>query len=216
MPKSNFAKNLDALQAHVTAFLKPLGFRKKGRTYNRTTEDGLVQAVNFQMGAFPIGDYVIPGIRESFYGKFAVNLGVLLPCVYETEQQKPVPDFTQEHYCSIRRRLGTLAFGSDHWFELTSDIPTLATTVVQLFDRFGLPFVEQFPNYASVLAYYDAHGDLPSQTSGRASLEAAIVAHYLGDARRTHQLLAKAHTTDHEGFCQYVSTIANRLGYQIA
>ncbi len=217
MPKSEFAKNLDALQAHVTAFLKPLGFRKKGRTHNRATEGGLVQVVNFQMGEYPIGEhYVIPGIRESFYGRFAVNLGVFLPCVYETEWQKPVPDFTQEHFCTIRNRLGTLAFGTDKWFELTSDIPTLATTLVQLFDEFGLPFFEQFPDYHSVLSYYDAHGDLPFQNSGRATLEAAIIAHHLGHAHRSQQLLAKAHSTDHKGFRQYVSTLAHRLGHQLA
>src|SRR5688572_2664900 len=112
MPKSDLAKDLDKLQAQITAFLKPLRFRKKGRTHNRRTEGGLVQVVNFQMGAYPIGENVIPGLRESFYGKFAVNLGVLIPCIYETEWQKPVPDFTQEYDCTIRDRLGTLAFGT--------------------------------------------------------------------------------------------------------
>src|SRR5207249_2541374 len=116
-------------------------------------EGGLIHVVNFQMGEYPIGQrYVIPGIRESFYGKFAVNLGVLLPCVRETEWQKPAPEFVQEHYCTIRSRLGSLAFGTDQWFELTSDTSTLTKTLVQMLDRFGLPFFEQFPNYAAVLA----------------------------------------------------------------
>jgi hypothetical protein len=217
MPKSDFAEQLDAIQAQVTAFLKPFGFRKKGRTHNRTTEAGLVQVVNFQMGEYPIGEhYVIPGIRESYYGKFAVNLGVLLPCVREVEWQKPAPDFVQEHYCTIRSRLGSLAYGTDHWFDLTRNTSTLAATLVQLFDKFGLPFLDQFPDYASALAYFDEHGNLPFQNSKRASLEAAIVAHHLGDSQRAQHLFERAHSTDHKGFRKHVSTLANRLGHQVA
>jgi hypothetical protein len=217
MPKSEFAKHLDAVQASVAAFLKPLGFRKKGRTHNRTTAGELVHVVNFQMGEYPVGEhYIIPGLRESFYGKFAVNLGVLLPCVREVEWQKPAPEFVQEHYCTIRSRLGSLAFGADHWFDLTSDTFTLATSLVELFDKFGLPFFEQFPDYPAVLAYFDSHGDLPFQNSGRAALEVAIVARHLGDMQRAQRLLAKAHSTDHKGFREHVSTLASRLGHQVA
>jgi hypothetical protein len=216
MPKSEIAKHLDTIQTSVTAFLKPLGFRKKGRTHNRTTAAGLVHVVNFQMGAYPIGeDYVISGLRESFYGKFTVNLGVLLPCVAEVEQQTPASPFVQEHYCTIRSRLSTLAFGADKWFELTPDTSALATTVVQLFDEFGLPFFEQFPDYPAVLAYFDAHGDLPFQTTDRAALEAAIIAHHLGDFQSARRLIIKAFSADHIGFREHVSKLANRLGYQV-
>jgi len=217
MPKSDFAKHLDEVQTRIAAFLKPLGFRKKGRTHNRTTKGGLVQVVNFQMGEYPIGEhYVIPGIRESFYGKFAVNLGVLLPCVREIEWQKPTPDFIQEPYCTVRSRLSSLAFGTDRWFELTTDTSTLATTLVQLLDKFGLPFLDQFPDYPAVLAYFDEHGDLPFQNSGRAALEAAIVAHHLGDSQRAQHLFERAHSTDHKGFREHVSTLASRLGHELA
>src|SRR4051812_44692039 len=108
MPKSEFVKNLDIVQAKVNAFLKPFGFRKKGRTHNRTTAGGLVHALEFQMGAYPIGEeYVLPGVRESYYGRFTMNLGVLLPCIFEIEEQRPVPPFVSEAYCTIRTRLSS-------------------------------------------------------------------------------------------------------------
>lgn len=216
MPKSEFVKHLDIVQAHVAAFLKPLGFRRKGRTFNRTTAGGLTQAINFQMDKYPIGaHYLIPFFHSNLYGKFAVNLGVLLPCVYETECQKPAPDFMQEYHCTIRDRLSELAFGKDRWFEVTADTSTLATKLVQLLDKFGLPFLEQFPDYPAVLAYHQAHGVLPFQNPGRAALEAGIVAHHLGDAPAAQHLFARAHSTDHKGFRQHVSELANRLGYQV-
>jgi hypothetical protein len=36
MAKSQFATALDDIQKPLTAFLKRLGFKRKGRTYNRT------------------------------------------------------------------------------------------------------------------------------------------------------------------------------------
>lgn len=217
MPKSDFATYLDSIQASVATHLKPLGFRKKGRTHNRATTGGLIHVINFQMGEYPIGEgYVIPGLRENLYGKFAVNLGVLLPCVHKIESQKSAPDFVQEHHCTIRSRLSSLAFGRDRWFDLTEDTSSLASTLVQLFDRFGLPFFEQFSDYSAVLAYLEVHGELPFQNKSRATLEAAIIAHHLGDIQKAKHYLVRAHATDHRGFREYVSKLASRLGHQVA
>jgi hypothetical protein len=50
MAASPYVKALDDIQKALTGFLKSLGFKKKGRTYNRHVGDGLVQVVNLQMG----------------------------------------------------------------------------------------------------------------------------------------------------------------------
>lgn len=65
MPSSAYVTALDEIQLAMTAFLKPLGFKRSGRTYNRAVEDDLVQVVGFQMGGYSIGQYVIPGIRAA-------------------------------------------------------------------------------------------------------------------------------------------------------
>ncbi len=41
MPKSVQVSLVDEVQAALDSKLKPLGFRRKGRTYNRVTQDGL-------------------------------------------------------------------------------------------------------------------------------------------------------------------------------
>src|ERR1700709_1123710 len=107
--KSEFVSALDNVQRAVTGRLRPLGFKKGGRTYNRILDSGLVQVVNFQMGEYPIGDYVIPGLRESYYGKFAINLGVYLPCVFEIEGEPGPKRIVRDYHCEIRERLGALA-----------------------------------------------------------------------------------------------------------
>jgi len=215
-PKSQFAQSIDTIQGAVHSFLKPLGFRKKGRAHNRHTNGGLTHVVTFQMGQYPIGnDYVIPGFRENFYGKFAVNLGVLLPCVYEVERQQAPAEFVQDYDCTIRQRLGSLAFGEDKWFDITSDTTGLTKVVIDLLDRFGLTFLEQFQTYEHVLSYYSENGNLPFQNADRASLEAAVIASHMGNLPLSAELFAKAYATNHKGFQQHVAEIAQRAGQTV-
>jgi hypothetical protein len=216
MAKSELVQKLDAVQADVHAFLRPLCFRKKGRAHNRRTPGGLTHVLDFQMGEYPIGErHVIPGFRESYYGKLAVNLGVFLPCVYAAERQQPPPDFIPEYKCTIRDRLGFLASGRDEWFELDDDPSALAKTIIGLLDKLGLPFFDQFKTYVDVLAYYRANGELPFQNGSRAALEAALVAHHLGDVGLCRSLLAEASRAEHLGFRQYVETLALQIGQPV-
>ena len=53
MTKSAFAGNLDADQAQPTHFLTPLGYRKRGWTFNRHAGEGVLQAINLQMAGYP-------------------------------------------------------------------------------------------------------------------------------------------------------------------
>lgn len=81
--KSEVVLGVDFVQSSVSPLLKAAGFRKRGRSYNRGVGDGMVHVINFQTGQYPIGEgYEIPGLRESLYGYFTVNLGVHLPQVW--------------------------------------------------------------------------------------------------------------------------------------
>ena len=78
--KSDPLKTLDELQGKLRSALAERGFRTRGRAFNRRTSDGLTEVVHIQMGSFdPPGTTYIPGLRENFYGKFTVNLGVFVP-----------------------------------------------------------------------------------------------------------------------------------------
>ena len=213
MTKSAYVLRLDAIQSAANELLRGHGFRKSGRSHNRTTDKGLIHVVNFQMGEFPIGDYVIPGIRESSYGTFAVNLGVLLPCIYRL-YPFPMPKTVRDGHCSIRSRI--LNPNGNESFSLEvgkspdpSDI--LTSLRVQAF-----PFFDQFEAYKDVIAYYRRHNVLPSQNHGRASLEAAVILHELGDTKNASHVFDEAYDSDHKGFKEYVSEVAARFGYVVS
>jgi hypothetical protein len=129
--------------------------------------------------------------------------------------QKSVGTFAQEYHCTIRARLGSLAFGKDEWFDWSRGISELANTVVHLLESFGLPFLEQFPDYAAVLSYYDRHGELPSLITCRSAVDAAIVAHHLGETVKSQTLFSSAYNSANAHFRPQVKKFADRLGYHI-
>lgn len=117
-------EKLDRIQEDISHNLKPLGFRKRGRTFNRRTDKRIVQVINFQMGQFPIGNQEIPGLRESFYGKFTINLGILIEDLFILNAPGELKSFYQEYDCQIRKRLSHLLFYEDKWWTLSEEIDT--------------------------------------------------------------------------------------------
>lgn len=143
--KIDYKKTLDEIQKIVHSELKADGFKKKGRTHNKTLENGIIQVVNFQMAKYEFDSVIeIPGIRTNLYGNFAVNIGVFVPELYEsTFNQKPKV-FIQEYDCEIRERINDKESGKEYWFSLGTDyqktaefiIEKLKSDVKKWFDRF--------------------------------------------------------------------------------
>jgi hypothetical protein len=214
MPKSPVVVALDSIQKELTAFLKPLGFRKKGRTYNRSVGDGLVQAVNLQMGQYPIGEYIIPGLRESFYGRFAVNLGIALPAVSVVEQDRSLPPFVQEYECHVRVRLSHLVFKEDVWFDLDHHVDRTATEVVRQMDAAGVPFLERFESYGAILTEIDTIGTLPGSNAGRSVLVGAMVCAHLGDNERARSYFDHATelAKERKAFAGHIAEVRRSCG----
>ena len=106
VPPSPFVKEVDRIQRALRSALSEHGFKVRGRTFNRVTDDGLTQVVNIQMGASdPPGTTYIPGLRENLHGLFTVNLGVYIPEVAELHGGGPAKSWVQDYHCSIRNRL---------------------------------------------------------------------------------------------------------------
>jgi hypothetical protein len=211
--KSQFVSILDEVQRSVTALLRPVGFKKGGRTYNRIFDGGIVHVVSFQMGEYPIGDYVIPGLRESFYGKFAVNLGVYLPCVFEIEGHPGPKRMHHDYHCEIRDRLGSLAHGGeDEWWDLSESVEVTAAYICDVLERIGLPFLSQFASYDDVLTYFNLFRKFPFHNEGRSALAAAIISYHLGRRTDAEDLFEAAidHAKDHPGFRNHVKELRQR------
>ena len=84
--KSEAVQQLDRVQQELLRLVKPLAFRRKGRTFARIVEGDIQQVIALQAGPFEIGS-PLPAeaahLRPNLYGKFAVNLGVFVPEMFD-------------------------------------------------------------------------------------------------------------------------------------
>ena len=223
-PKARAAQRMDLVQAIVAAFLKPLGFRKQGRTFNRTVDVGIVQIVNFQTGQYPIGPhYEVPGLRTSLYGKFCVNLGVYVSEVFERFLDKlATPRFPKEYDCEIRVRLNAFVAGvdkADSWWKLNDDVDSVAKDVIKKLEIFGLPFMDRFRSREAIVrSWIPFSGEHKLLGSNRSRLAVAIILLKRGE-REAAQALFNEHLSRPSANSQhhvYVRELAQRLGLDVS
>jgi len=208
--KSKYVVALDTIQAKVHGFLKPRGFRKKGRTFNREApEKGIFQVIHFQSGPFPIGEnYEIPGFRENLYGKFTVNIGVLVKELYESEVWRKRTDFYQEMHCNARTRLPVLLQGKDVWWSLDGNLDAITDEVVLGLNSIGFEYFEMYDTREKFIENFGKFKDAPP----RAKLDVALVV--MHQDRIAGETLLKEYFADiaQKGHKEYVRGLAERLG----
>jgi hypothetical protein len=209
MAKSAFAENLDLVQTQVSGLLRPLGFRKTGRTYNRASPEGLVQVINLQITR---PDPVPPPLRAAGEltapsDRFTVNLGVWIPEVTDYHRTRPRSKTIQEYDCQVRTRLGALtASGRDLWWPLDERWPEAAAEVVRSLEELALPWLERFSTRDGVLAgWIDQAPD--------ARIVRAIIQAKRGHHDEARALLAEqVASTRQLAHRAYVQVVANQLG----
>ena len=161
MAKSTFSEHLDLVQTQFTGLLRPLGFRKVGRIYNRTLPEGLVQVVNLQIWRpDPVPPTLTsPGISAG-HDRFTVNLGVWIPEVSDYHLLRPRTKTIHEYDCQVRARLGEFATPpTDVWWSLDDSWHDSAAAALALLEAAGLPWLEKFGTRDGIVSGWDRASD---------------------------------------------------------
>lgn len=211
--KSDLARTLDELQAKLRPALKERGFRARGRAFNRLTSDGLTEVMQVQMGSFdPPGTIPIPGLRESRYGKFNVNLGVFVPEVAERYGGGAPKSCVQEYHCCIRTRLGLLGpERRDVWWDIRAG-EALAQELLQRLTRDAIPFFGKFETRDAILKQWLADPKAPYASTPSRIVCAIILAKRGRNEDARVLLAAQARETLNPGHPAYVRRLADKLG----
>lgn len=194
MTRSIFAERMDDVQSRLASDLKLAGFRKRGRTFNRSEEDGIVQVVNLQMWPSPIGES--SALEKSMYGTFAVNLGVYISEVYAVRYPAP-KDFPLDADCAIRTRLERLIDRPDFSWSLKDRFAGLlkprsdvvAASVWDALEAKGFEFLERFSTRRKILAAWISETRWEHGASPIARVDVAIMEAVAGDRGRARDLL---------------------------
>ena len=214
MPVSKFVKAVDGIQRALRPSLKENGFKVRGRTFNRVTDDGLTQVVNLQMGpSDPPGTIYIPGLRENLHGLFTVNLGIYIPEVAELHGGGPAKSWVQEYYCSIRCRLGQINGSTrDIWWHARESSDVIADVQSHLLSS-GLEFLERFRSRDLILNELEGQGK-NLEYCAVPRIVSAIILTRRGQTDAARSLMAaqaqeNSHNRNHPA---YVRELAERMG----
>ncbi len=212
MPRSTYAEAVDEIQSTLRPVLKAQGFKGRGRTFNRVTEDHLTQVISIQMGASdPPGISYIPGLRENLHGLFTVNLGVYVPEVARHHSGGEAKSWVQEYHCCVRARLGE-ASGEvrDFWWHARAE-DAVIEDVRRRLEQAGLPFLNRYATREKILAEWQGRFENMG-AGGPPRIVMAIILAERGRKDEARALLAQqVLETRNPGHPEYVRRLANRL-----
>ncbi len=208
MAKTPTAQKLDEIQASLALLLKPLGFKKGGRTFRRSFEPGVVQLINLQM--------------SQWGGRFTVNLSVFIEEAFTAYFSQPAPKTIPEYAGQIATRLGHLLGRGDFWWELDETFTIILDDLTPALMQNGIDFLDQFKTRDAIIASHISaadcrHHDLSKSKfiHHRARLDVAIILAKRGEMDEATRLF-KEHlaltSTTKASQLENICTLAQNLG----
>ncbi len=141
----------EVIRRAVVPELKPLGFRRAGRTFRRTLRE-CIQVVNVQSSRW----------NDAREGQFTLNLGVYFPAAHAEMRDllrwSPGTAGPTEPECTVRRRIGRLLPSNlDKWWTVRPAEPSdrVVEEVRALLRDPALPWVERVSTLAGARAEAD-------------------------------------------------------------
>lgn len=164
---------VDLIQKRVFGYLKPLGFKKYGRTFSRIVDEDIVQVINFQNGCPAKG---ITGILW-------VNIGIRVPeCVERNFIGVEIPKkYYSEYECNIRNRLGTLVDNRDSYYDLKKNPSKIADDIIKRLSIHVIPVFDVLCNRDAILEKRNDYRKFDDMNYGICVLDNAMIYGRRGD-----------------------------------
>lgn len=212
---TDFKTQLDIVEKDVFAKMKPLGFKKNGRTFNRQLDNGIIQVINFQSGQYPLTDnYEIPGLRENLYGKFVVNMGVCVENLFKFQFPTENKKYYKEYDCQIRTRLGTLLTGQDYWWKITDDNTKITEEIILGLETIGYDWFVGVDTKEKII---NNLGNLPYDCSPRVKLDVALIV-WFDNKEKGENLIMEYYNSigsRNKAHKDYVKDLAAEIGIEV-
>jgi hypothetical protein len=191
------------LRRFLTPLLKQRGFRKRGKRYHADLPEllWLVDAT----------------CSVTTAPEFTVDVGVLIPAVFEVYFGRAAPRNPGSADCTVSARIGLLsAERLDKWWTLSCDADekVAGEDLRAVMEAVGLPFLDQFTSRVSVAKFLTEPGhDLVDPRAPTIRLTfAAIIYGLAGDAAASAACLLEAeHAADPSIYPGHIDAVRQRI-----
>ena len=139
----NTTEVIDKIENDIYLQLKPLGFRKYGRTLHRFVDGDISQVINFQCGQ---------SYRNETHLMW-VNIGIRVPECFLREFRTDAPQkkYYHEYECNILSRLGIIKGGKESCYDLRKDTQKITDDILNQLNRYVLPAFEVLNSRDAIL-----------------------------------------------------------------
>ena len=177
--KNNVTKIADEIEGRIYPALKPLGFRRYGRTLHRFVSGDLSQVIHFQSG--------MP--TKGMGGLLCVNLGIRIPeCVEQTFHPNPEKKkYYPEYDCTLRSRLGTVSGKKESWYDLRRGAEKIAADVLNQLNETVLPVYDVLSSREAILAHRREYPLFDTITPHLILLDECMIYGHLGDTAKAKE-----------------------------
>ncbi|PCI35982.1 MAG: hypothetical protein COB53_10535 [Elusimicrobia bacterium] len=191
--------------------LKELGFKRRGRAWNRVTEN-FVQVIDVQSSRYP----------GYFSGSFTINLGIFSPKIYELRYDEKPPAFISSIQQLISIRVSTDDVGfSEIWWDvnLLTDLSALGAEVLSRIDAMALPFFVRFDSLEKVDEWWDEDlkGSRPGAATPGGLLDHALIKFVRNDRAGVQKIVSEYFETRQVGeyWDDIFKSVLSRVGVDV-
>lgn len=165
--KLSSTESVDIIEKIVYEYLKPLGFRKHGRTLHRFVDGDISQVVHLQNGC----------PSKGVLGILWINLGIRIP---ECDEQKfvisePPKKYYHEYECNIRTTLGSLVDGKDTFYDLKKDPEKIGNDIVKRLRKYAMPVFDTLNSRDNILMHRAEYSNFDEMNNHLILLEEAMI-----------------------------------------
>lgn len=178
--KLSSTDSVDIIEKMVYELLKPLGFRKHGRTLHRFVDGDISQVVNFQNGCSSKG----------IYNVLWVNLGIRVPECAERKfvASQSLNEYYHEYECNMRARLGSLADGKDTSYSLKKNPESIGKDIILKVQKYVLPIFGVLNSRNAILDFRKDCAEFDEPNNHLVLLEEAMIYGRRGDIKKAAEV----------------------------
>lgn len=202
-------ESIDIIENAVYAELKPLGFRKHGRTLHRFVDGDISQVINFQCGQ---------SYREETHLMW-VNIGIRVPeCFLHSFAPDENPKkYYRESECNIRSRLGKVKGKKVTTYNLHGSIDEITADILGQIKEYVLPTFDVLKDRTSILEKRREYRNFDTLHYNTILLQEAMIYGRMGDLDKASELFnryyfkCKKKISPVKGHLEYLDNLAKKL-----
>ena len=202
-------ESIDIIENAVYAELKPLGFRKHGRTLHRFVDGDISQVINFQCGQ---------SYREETHLMW-VNIGIRVPecflCSFDPDENPK--KYYRESECNIRSRLGKVKGKKVTTYNLHGSIDEITADILGQIKEYVLPTFDVLKDRTSILEKRREYRNFDTLHYNTIVLQEAMIYGRMGDLDKAIELFnryyfkCKKKISPVKGHLEYLDNLAKKL-----